>query len=132
MTNAELIASALRLIGVVAEGIPLTDEQAVDGMESMNQMLYEWDADGIDVGFIPQTAVEDESPLYADAQFAVRYNLALILAPEYGVEPRSTVIAFARDGYNRLLREAMVAKMTEADMSHLAPSTYEYDIDTDT
>src|SRR5688572_8712130 len=83
MTNSELIRRALLLAQVVAEGIPLSAEQASDGLSSLNEMLADWKESGIDLGYYPQTSVSADLPLYDDAVRAVRYNLAVSLAAEY-------------------------------------------------
>jgi hypothetical protein len=97
-------------------------------MAVMNDMLLEWDANDIDVGYYVQTDINVESPVYSDAMQAVKYNLALALANYYGVEPRPSVYLIADRGYKRLLRDSQIAKVKEADMTHLPGSYIPFDI----
>jgi tail accessory factor len=128
-TNAELIQSALRLIGVLDEIQAVSAEQGENGLVTMNDLFMEWDADGIDIGFFPQTDLTAESPIYVDAQMVAKYNLAIVLSQEYGTDPKPAVVAVAVRGYDRLVRDAAIAKQEEADMSHLQGVWPTFDIE---
>lgn len=128
MTNGELISAALRLIGVLEEGETPSAEQGADGLSTMNDLFLEWNEDGVDIGFYPQTSLSDDSPIADDALYAARYNLALSLSSEYGVEPRPAIVVTADKSYSRLLRELTASRIKEADMKHVG--YYEqYDIE---
>jgi hypothetical protein len=96
----------------------------------MNDLFAQWDGNNIDIGHFPQTDVNATSPIFADAMQAAKYNLAIVLAVEYGKEPPGAVVAVAMDGYKRLERDSVVAQLEPADMSHL-PGTWDiFDIET--
>lgn len=116
-TNSSIISEALSILGVLDEIQSLSAEQGVNGLSVMNDMLLEWDANEIDTGYYPQTDINAESPVYSDALSAVKHNLAIYLASYYGLEPKLPVAMIADRGYKRLLRDAIVAKMKEADMT---------------
>ena len=118
-TNSEVIEKSLRLIGVLQEGETPSAEQGADALETMNDLFMEWDADGIDIGYFPQTDLTADSPIYSDTMQAAKYNFAMALAGEYRIEPPSTVIIIASKGYNRLLRDSINGQMKEAEMDHL-------------
>src|SRR3990167_3044289 len=118
-SNSDVIKEALSIIGVLDEIQSLSAEQGANGLSVMNDLLAEWDEDGIDTGFYKQTDINADSPVYADALQAVKYNLAIALSNYYGVDPRLPVVALADRGYKRLLRDSINAKMKEADMSHM-------------
>ena len=118
-TNSNIVSEALSILGVLAETDSLSAEQAENGLSVMNDMLLEWDADEIDVGFYPQTDINAESPIYTDALSAVKHNLAIHLASYYGLEPKHPVVMIADRGYKRILRDAIVAKMKEADLTNV-------------
>lgn len=118
-TNSEFVEKSLRLIGVLQEGETPSAEQGEDALETMNDLFMEWDADGIDIGFFPQTDLTADNPIYTDAMQTAKYNLAMALAGEYRIEPPSTVIIIASKGYNRLLRDSINGQMKEAEMDHL-------------
>lgn len=118
-TNSKVIEKALRLVGVLQEGETPSAEQGEDGMETMNDLFMEWDGDGIDIGFFPQTDLTADNPIYTDTMLAATYNLALALAAEYRIEPPPTVVIIASKGYSRLLRDSINGQMKEAEMDHL-------------
>lgn len=118
-TNSEVIEKSLRLIGILQEGETPSAEQGADGLGTMNDLFMEWDGDGIDIGFYPQTDLTAESPIYADCMQAANYNLAIAFSGEYRVEPPATVVIIASKGYNRLLRDSINGQMKEAEMDHL-------------
>lgn len=119
MTNAELIASALRLLGVLIEGQSMTAEQGADGLATLNDLLAEWESQGVQLGHFPQVSTTDEADYRAEDLIAIRYNLALHLAPEYGVAIRPDVGALASVYHRRLLNVAVYDKLVEQDMTHL-------------
>lgn len=47
MTSRDLIASAYRLIGVLAEGQTLSGTKAITGLEALNQLIDTWNVDAI-------------------------------------------------------------------------------------
>jgi hypothetical protein len=49
MTASDLIASALRLIGVLAAGEPIPPDSAGDALSALNSMIDGWNADGLAV-----------------------------------------------------------------------------------
>lgn len=130
MTNTEIIRAALLLAGIAADGVPTTAEQAADGLNHLNDMLAEWDADaGINVGWYPQTLVGATAPVFDDAMSAVKYNLAVRLAGAYQIEPPEMVLVIAQSGYKRLERDAVKSRMVKSDMRHLNGATHFWDIE---
>ena len=120
-SNNDVIKDALSILGVLSEVDSVSAEQGQNGLSVMNDMLNEWAADGIDVGFYPQTEINDDSPVYSDALQAVKYNLALALSNYYQKEPSLPAIMLADRGYKRLLRDAMNARLQEADLTGYMP-----------
>ena len=129
MTNSEFITEVMRLAGIVSEGVPLTAEQVLDGISMLNDMLADWSADSIDVGYFQQSDPAAENPIYADAMSAVKHNFAIRLCGHYGQEPPIAVVAVAQRGYERLERDAVSAAMKEADLTHLPGASNRWDIE---
>jgi hypothetical protein len=129
MTNGEFLTDALRLCGVKSETDSLSAEEGVAGLRSMNDLFADWDAQGIDTGYFPQTDLQADSPIYSDALHACKYGLALILSVEYGIEPKPFVAQVAGASFTRILRDAIVAKQKEADMTHLPGYQTSWDIE---
>ena len=119
MTNLEIINAALRLLGVIAETETPSAEQGATGLSVMNDMLEDWSGRGIDVGQWPQTALDAEFPGPTTVEGVCKANLAVWLAPYYAAPLRPEVAGLAGAGYSRLLREAMLAQLQPATMTHL-------------
>lgn len=119
MTNEEMISGALRLLGVLNEVQSASAEQGAHGLEALNQVMAEWEADGIDVQYYEQNSLTDNIPVPTNARAAVKYFLAFALAPEYGravtPEMRETGAKF----YNSLVKNAVLDSMRETDISDL-------------
>lgn len=118
-TNADIIADALRLLGVLAETQTLSAEQGADGLLTLNDLLTEWEAQGIHLGHYTQTSLADEFPGEVSCFAAVKYNLAVHLAPHYAVKVRPEVGALAGNFYRRLLAVAVYDRLPEQDMTGL-------------
>ena len=88
----------------------------------MNDLFLEWDANGIDIGFYPQSDIQAESPVYADAMLAAKYGLALLLCAGFGVAPKPIIAQIASSSYNRIQRDAQVAKQGGVNMTTLGDS----------
>jgi hypothetical protein len=119
MTNLDLIRAALRLGKVLSEGDEPTNEQAQDGLSTLNDLFADWAANDIDIGHYRQSSLSAESPIYEDAVRAAKHNLAIVLCAEYEIEPPPGVLAIAISTHDRLQRDAAIAALREADMSHL-------------
>jgi hypothetical protein len=118
MTNRELIREAFMLAKVLTQGIAPTAEMEVDGLSAMNDMLLEWTADEVDVGYYVQSDLAAESPVFSDAYSAVKASLAIKLAGLYETEPHPSVLADAIRGYKRLERDSVSSQVPELDMGH--------------
>lgn len=57
MTALDLIKAAMRIIGVTAQGNPLSSEDAANGLEALKLMLQRWSAGSLTVYQISQNSV---------------------------------------------------------------------------
>jgi len=105
---SEFINKAYSLIGVKPAGVSLTTDEIATGIESLNDMLSEWTATGINIGYTKVSAATGETSLPDWAVRAVKYELAAALAPEFG---RVLSPAFADIG--TLAKAAVIQKTTE-------------------
>lgn len=118
-TNLDVIRDALGLLGVLAETETASAEQGEHGLRILNDVMEDWLSAGIDVGQWPQVDINDEYPGPSGVVATVKATLAIHLAPYYEREVRPAVIAMASSGYNRLLRDSVLQKMQEADLSNI-------------
>lgn len=117
--NSEIIYDALSLLGVVSETEALSASDAVLGLRVLNDLLAEWDTNGIDVGHWPQTDATAEFPAGPSLHLAVKFNLAVHLAPHYQRTVSAPVALAAGASYQRLLRDAVINQMRPSDMTHI-------------
>ncbi len=85
MTLADLLASSLRVIGVIATGEILDDSIKLDAIEALNGLLAEWSLDGLTVPYrVRETFILAESK----AAFGIGLD-----APDFTVERPTRIIS---------------------------------------
>jgi len=120
MTNRELITSVLRMLGVLDADESASAEDAALGLEQLNDMMLDLAGEGVDLGFPPQDSVADDFPLDDTEAAAVKPLLAMQLFTFYpSAKLPPTLPARAEANKQRLLRDAVLSNMEEADMSNL-------------
>lgn len=104
---------AARLIGVLADGEQLSANQTADMLTAMQSMLASWESEGITLsGLVGATlAAATELPLPATHDDAVQFNLAMMLAAEYGVQP-SPIVVDRADKTFRVLQGSYASDIT--------------------
>lgn len=108
-TVAKLVARSLRLIQIIDPSQSVDDQDMETGIEALNAMMQRWEADLLSLGWSAVANPSDVLPIPVEAEQAVAYALAVILAPEYGVTPLPAVTQLANNGLNDLLRDQAVA-----------------------
>lgn len=100
-TASDIITRALKLVRAVPAGETPSDEEMTDALDALNDMLHSWALKGIDVGHT--TLGLTDTVTLPDAYLkAVRYNLAVELAPEYGVPLAPEIVHQATIELSRL------------------------------
>lgn len=125
ITNAELLRNALTLINVFGVGEAIEPEHAQHALNKLNAVLADWEANGINLNFYPQT-MEDLgsiSPIPDEAELAVTYYLAFALAPHYGKQVNPEMAQLGSSYYGRLLRNAVADVMTPSRLDNLPRGT---------
>ncbi len=117
VTNLSLIRDALRALNVIDETQDPSAEQGVLCLGDLNQMLFGWAADGIDLQFFKQTSPLDNCPIPDWAEAGVKYKLALRIPHHYGATVPISVVAAADEGYATILRKSI--EVPRASMDHL-------------
>lgn len=108
-TVAKLVARSLRLIQVIDPSQSVDDQDMETAIEALNAMMQRWEADLLSLGWSAVASPSDVLPIPVEAEQAVAYALAVIVASEYGVTPLPAVTQLANNGLNDLLRDQAVA-----------------------
>lgn len=116
-TCIEMITDSLRLVNVIDGNQSPDAEQGVAGLRSLNEMMSDWAADGIRLGWYPVTDISSNVPLQDEDLRGVTFNLAVELATQYGIEPHPRVTDIAATTFARLAKRAL--QYFEADMTML-------------
>jgi hypothetical protein len=84
-TARHIIERAFSKIGIRAAETPLQASEIEDGRDVLNDLLKSWDATGTLKGVPPVDDVENvlEAPPYS--HWALKANVAILLAGEYGI-----------------------------------------------
>lgn len=83
-TVTEAVSGALQLLEVRTAESSITAAEAEDGLVSLNDMMNEWNVDGINVGYETLEDIEDELHVKLGSIGAIKANLAVYIAAEYG------------------------------------------------
>lgn len=84
-TVADILNSAGRIINIIDESQVLSAEQSATALTLLNDMLAEWIADGLDIGWFTQTNVSSQAPIQPEDVRAVKYCLAGEMAAFYDI-----------------------------------------------
>lgn len=117
MTNLDFITAALRLLNVIDETESPSAEQGSQGLRVINQMLAQWTRDGVRLGWYAQTDLQATAPIETADERGVTFNLAVELAPYYGIEPLGQVTKIATETYSALAKAHQ--RYFESDVSFL-------------
>lgn len=130
LTVNDILTQSLREIRVIRAMQTMSPDQLQDGIKYLNQMMADWQEDGIEVGWYPVTAGGDVLRIDAKDEAAVMYNLAVKIAGQYGAPLQPSTTAEAGRTFRRL--EKSTVRLVEADLSHIPSGGHRrYNIATD-
>lgn len=109
-TALYVITEALREIGVVGDGQPLTASQSQQGLDRLNDLLHSLNLDGTEYAH-KDIALADNLNLEQDETLACIYWLANHLSPRFAIQPPAFVISEGEKG--RRLLQARYAILEE-------------------
>lgn len=101
-TVTEVVTGALELLEVKAAESAITPAEVEDGRVSLNDMMNEWNVNGINVGYETLDNVEDQLYVDAGSLGAIKSNLAVYVAPGYGRPVSVELRQRANDGKRSL------------------------------
>ena len=107
ITNIQLITGALQEIGVISEAETPSADQAADALRTQNELLAQWEEDGLKLQYFEQTATGDDCPIPSYAERGVKLRLAIALAPQYGATVSPELATNAMESFKTIERRAM-------------------------
>ncbi len=118
ITARDLVQRSLLRANLVARGEPMSDEEASDGLKTLNEMLHGFETDGIHLGHVDLTL--DDTVQLPDSHIrGIRLLLALELVDEYD-KPVPPLLAGQADRAKRqLLAEYIVIPGAKIDRTLL-------------
>lgn len=124
-TAADIIGSALRKIGSVDPNEPIDASDYETCISALNRLMMRWEAKTITLGWQPVTNPGDEISAPMEAEDAIIYNLAIMIAPEYGAQISMPIIAAAKDALADLKQSIYTTRVlqlhTDMPSSHSGP-----------
>lgn len=129
-TVDEVYRRALRLIKVLDVGESPSGPAVDVALPILNQMMARWEEDGIAVGWVAVSSTGTTISAPDSALQAIAYNYAVMLAPEYDVEPSALVLGMAASELAALQRDSIKHSLEPSDMSHLPGQGSTFNINT--
>jgi hypothetical protein len=116
-TNLDIITASFQKINVTDETEVPSPEQGVVGLSCMNDLLADMAADGVRLGYFPQTNLAAASPLQDEDVRGVKLCLAGELASHYGMTIEAALAAEIDSAYTKLVKRSI--RYFEANLSEL-------------
>jgi len=95
ITMREVVSDSFEELGVKTAEVPLTDDELQSGIRRCNDMLLEWDDIGIITGYNELLNGDDVLNVDRSAIAAIKYNLAIRLAPSFQRVVGNALVALA-------------------------------------
>lgn len=117
--NLQVISDAYRVVNIIDENEAPTAAQANLALSVMNDMLANEAADGMRLGYYPQTLLSAIVPLRDQDIYGVKLMLAKKLAMRFGVQiaPDSDLMTEMRESYRQLVKRSI--RYMESDLGEL-------------
>ena len=116
-TNLDLVTNAYRVCGVVDETQSPSPEQGVVGLWRLNNLLADWAADGVNLGWYRQTNLANTAPLQEGDIRGVELCLAGELAGHFGITLEPETVSLIDTAYTKLVKRTR--PYSEANLSEL-------------
>ena len=117
-TALDVISRSMRLIGALANGEVPSADQAEDGLTALQAMLGEWETRGVRLGSVVDATYANAStvPVPITHLQALAFNLAVVIAPEYGRgDALQAIIPQAERAFDALAAQYCVVPVVGVD-----------------
>jgi hypothetical protein len=132
-TNREVVTAALRMVGVLDANETAQIEDAMLALGELNDLFSTLEADGIDLGYPPQSNLADTFPLDAVAEAQIKPLLAAQLLTHYpSARPTDSLPIRVRNAMTQLELASVLANTEEVQAAIPRGSGFysDYDIST--
>lgn len=116
-TNLDVITEAYQLANLINERETLSATKASTGLTLLNDMMSDWEQDGIELGYFPQTSLAGTIPVDDNDLRGIKYNLSRGTAGFNGVDTPPETMRIAELTLARL--EKATREIVESDFSHM-------------
>ncbi len=116
-TNLDVITDALRKANIINVRQTPSGTQGANGLTLLNDMMSDWQEDGIELGFFPQTSLSATIPVEDKHLRGIKANLARAEAADHGIELSSEAVRIAELTHARLAKSTTEEFST--DFSHM-------------
>ncbi len=106
-TANDVIVRAFTMAGIRASETPLTADELADGLDLLNDLASEWGTSSVIPGFAPVENVGDDLRIPRQAYGAVKAELAVRIAPEFGKPVTIGMIRNQEESMSAMLRATM-------------------------
>jgi len=101
-TARDVITRSLRKLKILASGETPEAQEADDCLEALNQMLAEWEIDGVDLAHIG-LALDDTLDVPDSHLNGIALNLAMRIADDFGATITPSIAQEALNGKNAIV-----------------------------
>lgn len=115
-SNLDVITDAYRLANIIKERSVPTATQAQDGLTLQNDMLSDWEEDGIELGYYP-LPLSSDIPVEDKYLRGIKYNLSRSISASKGLDPIPEVARIASLTLDRLTKATI--EEINTDFSHI-------------
>jgi hypothetical protein len=98
-----LVSSAFSRAGIIAAEVTLSAQQSAKGLELLNDLLGQWNAEGTLEGVPPVMNLTDDLQEDRHVTRAIKWNLAIEVAGEYEFDVTQVMAAGATSSLNSLI-----------------------------
>lgn len=116
-TNLDVITAAYLMANIINNRQTLSATQGATGLELLNDMMSDWEEDGIELGYFPQTLLSATIPIEDKTLRGVKANLARAIAGDNGVDLPAETVRIAEKTFARL--EKATTEVVSTDFSHM-------------
>ena len=118
-SGADIVNGALRKLGINPSDSTITGQEMLDGIESLNDMLIEWENSGIVLGFSPIADPADIVRIPRGTENAVKANLSGRMASDYSKQLSPALIAEISASTDNMLR--IISKPLDVEFPDTLP-----------